>query len=109
MAPTRGSTRTRLAAALFVLAAAAGAPLALGWLPLVPGLGAPLLLAGLAAWTALRPRMEPGLRLPWLAVVVVLGAGAADLVGVGTYLVGASLVVGLLLALAQAVDARLPA
>lgn len=94
-------------AALLLLAAAAGAALALDWLPLLPTLGAPVLLAGLAAYLALRHRIQPGLRGPWLAVVLAAGAGAADVVGVGLWILVASLVVGLLLALGQATDRHL--
>lgn len=108
MAPASGRTAIRLPAMLLLLAAAAGAALALDWLPLVPGLAAPVLLAGFAGYLGHRHRIQPSLRWPWLAVVVAAGVGAADVVGVGLYLVGASLVVGLLLALAQIVDRRLP-
>jgi hypothetical protein len=95
-----------LEVSLLTLAAASAGAVLLEGAPLLPWLGAPVLLAGLAIWFRLRTRADPTLRLPWLLIVAGLAFGAADFVGVGLYVAAASLVVGFLLVLAQIVDAR---
>jgi hypothetical protein len=89
------------------LALAGAAAIALAALPLLPWMGVPVLLGGLVLWNRLRDRILPSFRAPWLLVVVGAGLGAADVVGVGAYALAASLVVGFLLALAQAADRRM--
>lgn len=74
--------------------------------PLIPWLGLPVLASGLVLLWTFRHRIDDALLLPWLAVVLGAAFGAAAFVGVGYYVLRASLVVGVLLALAQAVDAR---
>lgn len=98
---------SRAEAAATGLAILAAAGLALGLLPLVPWLGAPVLLGGLVLWRRLRDRMIRPFRGPWLLVVVAAGLGAADVVGLGAYVLAASLLLGVLLALAQAADRRM--
>lgn len=104
----RDLSRGEIHGALLGLALLLAAVL-LAWVdpvPLLPWLGLPVLAAGLVLLWAFRGRVDDGLLLPWLAVILGAAFGAADYVGVGYYVLRASLVVGLLLALAQAADAR---
>lgn len=72
--------------------------------PLLPWLGLPVLAAGLVLLGTFRGRVDDALLVPWSAVVLGAAFGAADIVGVGYYILPASLVVGVLLVLAQAAD-----